>query len=82
MSFKKALKEAILKHLELEEGDWITDVEVTWDSGLIPDPTYGDSHSSPTFRVMVRTAYRNWMDVDVAFTFTELLKAVLVEDQK
>lgn len=81
MSFKKALKEAIVKYMELDDDDWITDAQVIWDSGLVPDPTYGDSHSSPTFRVVVRTAKKNWQDVDVAFTFTELLKAALLEEK-
>lgn len=82
MSFKEDLRAVVAEHMELDYGDWIVDVDVVWDNGLTVDPTYGDEHSSPTFEIRVRTAYKDkegWIKLDTAFTLTALLKALLVE---
>ena len=80
MSFKEDLRAAVAEHLELEYGDYIVDVEVTWDAGVVPDPTYGDSLTAPTFNISVLTSEKNnWIQLDTAFTFGALLRAILVE---
>lgn len=100
MSYNDAVRVAIANHLNrhytkgaqlpVHPND-ITDIQLYWDNGDRPDPTYGGSIVEPMLEVRVtvtRPTYRpgnpgktvigtEQVDVSVELVFTALLRAIL-----
>lgn len=100
MSYADAMKTAITNHLNqhyVRAGELpvrpndVIDLELHWDSGDRPDPTYGGSTTEPTLEVRVKVerpiyvvgnpgragSQFNQVDVSVELVFTALLRAIL-----
>lgn len=100
MSYNDAVRVAIANHLchhyigrdelPVHPND-ITDIELHWDNGDRPDPTYGGSTVEPTLEVRItvqRAMYKpgnpgktilgtEYVNVSVELVFTALLRAIL-----
>lgn len=100
MSYADAMKTAIANHLNKHYVGYqelpvhpndVVDLELHWDNGDRPDPTYGGTTVEPTLEVRVkisRPRYRpgnpgktvigtEYVDISVELVFTALLRAIL-----